>query len=270
MKKSSFRPNVNLSNYIDRFYIFKKSVSEGFNLPIVLPGTGLELLFHSDDTLSINNSKLDKGHIICPRKVFDFDKTTKAHFISVRFKSGAFRHFTSVPYSELNDTHLSITDIWGRRGVELMNKLNDYRTVQQKIRLIEDFLVLRLSENLIEKTEKWDAIIAALYGGFNTLSLKELSHCSNLGYRQFERNFKLQFGITPKHFQRITRLQDTVKKVLLNKSPYYMNDVLDNGYFDQSHFVNEFQNFVGLKPTHFFSKDNFKTNFYFRSTQYTG
>lgn len=264
MEKTSYKPNKFLSKYVDRIYLCKKSSNLEFNLPIVLPGTGLELVFHSDDTLSVNKNKLEESHIICSREVFKFDKTNNVNFISVRFKSGAFRHFTSIPYSELNDKYLSITEIWENKGIELLNKLNETENLKKKIELIENFLILRLTENKIIKNEKWDDIISVLYKEFKTVNLIELSKKSNLSYRQFERNFKEQFGITPKKFQRITRLQDTVKKSLLNNGTLYLHNALDNGYFDQSHFINEFQNLVGLKPMDYLLKENSEEHFYFK------
>ena len=263
MEKVSFKPNKFLSKYIDRFYLYKKSSSLKFGLPIVLPGTGLELLFHLENSLYVNNNKLEESHIICPRTVFKFDKTNNVNFISVRFKSGTFRHFTSIPYSELNDSYLSITEIWKNKGYELLNRLNETENLKQKIELIENFLILRLTENKVKKNEKWDDIISILYGEFKTVNLIELSKKSHLSYRQFERNFKDQFGITAKKFQMITRLQDTIKKSLLNDRKIYLHNALDNGYFDQSHFINEFQNLVGLKPMDYLLKENSEENFYF-------
>lgn len=263
MERVSFKPNKFLAKYIDRFYLFKKSNDSLFRLPMVLPGTGLELLFHIEDSLFVNSNKLDESHIICPRTVFEFDKINNANFISVRFKSGAFRHFTPIPYSELNDSYLSLTEIWKNKGRELINRLSETGNLKQKIELIENFLILQLNENKVKQDEKWDPIISILYSEFKTVNLIELSKNSHLSYRQFERNFKGQFGITAKKFQIITRLQDTVKKSLLNKNTTYLNHVLDNGYFDQSHFINEFKSLVGLKPMDYLLKENSEESFYF-------
>jgi len=264
MERISFKPNKYLSKYIDRYYLFKKSSNLKFDLPIVLPGTGLDLIFHLENNLSVNNSRLDESYVICSRKVFKFDKTNNVNFISIRFKSGTFRHFTSIPYSELNDSFLSIKEIWKDKGRVLINRLNETENLNQKIELIEKFLILRLTENKVKIDEKWDNIISILYKEFRTVNLIELSKHTNLSYRQFERNFKQQFGITAKKFQINTRLQDTIKKSLLYDESYYLNNVLDNGYFDQSHFINEFQNLVGLKPMEYLLNTNSEEHFYFK------
>jgi len=263
MERISFEPSKYLSKYIDRYYLYRKSSNIKFDLPIVLPGTGLDLIFHLENSLSVDNKKLDESYIICSRTVFEFNKTNSVNFISVRFKSGAFRHFTSIPFLELNDSFLSITEIWKDKGLELINKLNETEDLNQKIKLIEVFLIIQLTENKVRRDEKWDTIISVLYKEFRTVNLIELSKRTNLSYRQFERNFKKQFGITAKNFQINTRLQDTIKKSLLYDERYYLNNALDNGYFDQSHFINEFQKLVGLKPKEYLLKVNSEEHFYF-------
>lgn len=107
-------------------------------------------------------------------------------------------------------------------------------------------------------------IIKTLYKNFNSISLHELAYHSNLSYRQFERLFKQKFGVSPKKFQRITRLQKTVKQVLLSSNKHYLSTALDNGYYDQSHFIKEFQSFTNLKPSQYFVTKNFDNHFYYK------
>ncbi len=265
MKKKYFKPKGILSKYVDRYYIIERSEIYNFQLPKILPGTGLELIFHINNSLSINNEVLDKAHIICPRKIFKFDKTNSVSYLSVRFKSGAFRHFNAIPYNELNDKYLSVNDIWKNKGSELLNELNREKLTHRRIKIIEHFLLKQLLKHNHYDNEKWDKIIATLYEKFNSITINELSEKTNLSHRQFERSFKNQFGITAKKFQRITRLQDITKKILLKKSSNLMDAILECGYYDQSHFINEFKEFIKLTPSEYFISDTFDNNFYFDS-----
>lgn len=265
IKKKTYHPNLFLSKYIDRFYTFERSDSVGFELSPILPGTGLEILFYIDTPLSVNGQKLEKGHIVCPRTISYFDKLDKVALMSVRFKSGAFRHFTSIPFSELNNSYLSIQDIWGDRGKKILYKLNNALEIKDKIKEIEIFLMDSFTIYHQEKNDKWDRVIEDLYYNFDNNTINELSKKVNISTRQLERNFKFQFGITAKEFQRITRFQNTIKKILLNKPAYYLDVVLDNGYFDQSHFIKEFKFFTDKTPGTYFTQESFKNHFYYES-----
>ncbi len=264
-RNKTFEPNSFLSKYIDRFYTFEKSSNDYFELPPVLPGTGLELVFHLGKSLSINNGKLPKSHTVCPRKIFHFDKEKEVSFLSVRFKSGAFRHFTAIKSSELNDNYFSVEDLWHQKGSELTRKLEDLSGIQAKIQEIESFLVNAYNQHHNEKDDKWDLTIDELYYNFDSNTIRQLSQKANLSLRQFERGFKSQFGITAKEFQKFTRFQDVIKSMLLNRDSDYLDTILDNGYFDQSHFIKEFKSLTKKTPLEYFTEDNFNSHFYHKS-----
>lgn len=260
MNRIHFKPSKYLSNYIDRYFVCTQSKS----LPLILPGTGLELLFHLEKPLAINNKTLSSAHTICPRERLLFNKTNTVNYISVRFHSGSFRHFTNIPHKYVINNFLTVEDIWQKEGVEFLNEIFDTNSILQKIQLIESFLLRQLNKHQLIKSINWDASIKTLYKNFNKVTLHQLANDCNLSFRQYERVFKQNFGITPKKFQQITRLQKTVKEILLQKKTHYLYTALDNGYFDQSHFIKEFKNFTGIKPTDYFIIDNLENHFYYK------
>ncbi|MEX0274587.1 MAG: helix-turn-helix transcriptional regulator [Flavobacteriaceae bacterium] len=117
----------------------------------------------------------------------------------------------------------------------------------------------------MEKNDKWDPIIDELYYNFDSNTIEDLSQKAHLSLRQFERGFKAQFGITAKEFQKITRFQDVIKNILLNRNSDYLDTILDNGYFDQSHFIKEFKSLTKKTPLEYFTEENFNGHFYHKS-----
>lgn len=261
-KNKSYTPTTFLSKYIDRFYIFEKSSDDYFELPSIFPGTGLELLFHTQKPLLFNDDSLPKAHTVCPRKMFSFDKTKEVSFISVRFKSGAFRHFTSTPFSELNDHYFSVQNLWKEKGEKLLHRLENTLVTESKIKEIELFLTDIFTEYHNPKNDKWDLLIDELYYNFDSNTIEKLSQKACLSLRQFERGFKTQFGITAKEFQKITRFQNVVKQLLFTKNTDYLHTILDNGYFDQSHFIKEFKFLTQKTPMGYFNSKNIDKHFY--------
>ncbi|SEB53048.1 Helix-turn-helix domain-containing protein [Tenacibaculum sp. MAR_2009_124] len=261
MVKTHYKPSKYLSSYVDRYFVCKQNIG----LPLILPGTGLELLFHLNKPLSIDGVSLPKAHTICPRTAIQFDHNNHIEYLAVRFKSGAFRHFTSIPYFNIVNQYLSVEDIWSIDGKQLSQQLNDLTLIEEKIKCIEIFLLKKLSKYKSTESVHWNASLHQLYREFNSISFLDLALKCNISYRQYERNFKQKFGITPKKFQRITRLQKTAKEVLLNKTDSYLHIALDNGYYDQSHFIKEFKNLSGITPSEYFIKDNFSNHFYYKS-----
>ncbi|WP_196887421.1 helix-turn-helix domain-containing protein [Aureivirga sp. CE67] len=265
IESNFYKPVSFLSKYIDRFYIVEKTMDSPFELPLIFPGTGLELLFHLNESLTFKGEKLSKIHTVCPRKIFNFDKTKTLNFVSIRFKSGAFRHFTSVDFSDLNDHFLSAMDLWGKDGEELLEQLKNKTEKGEIIKIFEQFLIEVFEKNHQVKNDKWDEIIDDLYYNFNKHSIKDFAEKYSLSLRQFERNFKKQFGLTAKEFQKIARFQYVTKQILFSKKSDYLFTILDNGYFDQSHFIKEFKTLTTKTPKEYFKDTNFENHLYFES-----
>jgi methylphosphotriester-DNA--protein-cysteine methyltransferase len=104
-----------------------------------------------------------------------------------------------------------------------------------------------------------------LYYNFDTNTIEQLAVKSSLCLRLFERGFKSQFGITVKEFQKLTRFQNLIKNILLKRTPNYLDTILDNGYFDQSHFIKEFKSLTQKTPLEYFTEANFDSHFYHKS-----
>ena len=265
MKKVSFRPSIFWSAYIDRFYVLEFKDNAGVGLPTVLPGTGLELLFHLDRPFSINKEVVASAHVFCPRAYVNIDVQSSIRYLAVRFKSGAFRHFCDVPTHYLINRMPCVEELWGNAGKIFMQKLQDAEALAHKLREVERFLTICFLNHNKSEPVHWDEIIHKLYKGYNEIDLQDLAFDSNLSYRQFERGFKEHFGTTAKRFQRIAKFQDTVKSLVMQKEKNYLSLALDNGYYDQSHFIKEFKSMTGSTPTAYLQEENFKQHYFYKS-----
>ncbi|MFT4611794.1 MAG: hypothetical protein ACJA1H_000846 [Glaciecola sp.] len=71
--------------------------------------------------------------------MFHFDVVKSVSFISIRFKSGAFRHFTSKPFSELNNGFVSIQELWEDKGDQLLIHFKKQQVVNTKLEVLKPF-----------------------------------------------------------------------------------------------------------------------------------
>jgi methylphosphotriester-DNA--protein-cysteine methyltransferase len=69
-----------------------------------------------------------------------------------------------------------------------------------------------------------------------------------LSQRRFIELFREQVGLTPKAFCRVRRFQRVLEAVHRRKSVDWAQVALDGGYYDQAHFIHDFQGFSGLTP----------------------
>lgn len=78
-------------------------------------------------------------------------------------------------------------------------------------------------------------------------TIEELSQASNLSKYYFIRQFKDMVGLTPHQFQ----LQNRIRKAqrMLTHERSLTTVALDTGFYDQSHFIREFNKSVQLTPS---------------------
>ena len=74
---------------------------------------------------------------------------------------------------------------------------------------------------------------------------------------KLERLFYTEVGLSPKTFIRITRFQEVFKKIRQQGVKDLTGLAYEYGYYDQSHFIRDFQAFSGVNPRKFFSEKNF-------------
>lgn len=266
MKLFNLKPAPCLRQYISRYWVWEDEIS----LPRLLPGTGTELMFHYGQPL---HGKKHTGeaftvpscYIISPRQgYYNLEPRKSMGFFSVRFRAGAFRYFCSVPGSELINSFIDIKDIWGKQGQAFGQQVVEARNLEERISIIEKALIHFL--DTYHRSEDWlDMAVKKVLYSYNAVNIQAISRQLFISQRQLERKFKESVGITPKGFQRISRFEAVIKQLLLNRQPNYLTTALQNGYYDQSHFIKDFNAYVGEQPSTFLQNENFMSHFYNRT-----
>ncbi len=82
---------------------------------------------------------------------------------------------------------------------------------------------------------------------FNPIEVKTLAQKMNLSVKQFERNFKKIYGTTPIKY--ITKIRIDVACQMLAQNQISISEIaLQTGFYDASHFSNQFQKTIGQSP----------------------
>jgi transcriptional regulator GlxA family with amidase domain len=63
--------------------------------------------------------------------------------------------------------------------------------------------------------------------------------------------FDQRVGMKPKHLDRVLRFQRVIQMLSVTKPKEvaWVAVAIDCGYYDQAHFINDFQSFSGMTPT---------------------
>lgn len=258
------KPGPVLQPYIDRYWSWDATDSQGLYMPMVPPGVGLDLFLHYRKPFTVG----EKGQLPASHLIFSWERRTEIlpsdaiGFIAIRFKAGMFKNFTDVPLTRLTDLYPGLDDFWGSPGKHLLKRVNSAETFEQKVALLEQHLVTLLARYK-KDTPLWNCVIHDLYYDQDTLRLDMLAQRLEVSYRHFRRKFIEETGMGPKHFQQLARFHAVLKPLLMNKEKHYLSIALDKGYFDQMHFIKEFKYFMQRTPSEFLRENNFMSHFYY-------
>ncbi|MCI5082732.1 MAG: helix-turn-helix domain-containing protein [Saprospiraceae bacterium] len=131
---------------------------------------------------------------------------------------------------------------------QLDQQLPDYHQEEA----IANCLSTRLFSQIQQKVDiQTNGLIASMLTSIisvqGQISIQELSQQHFLSTRQFQRKFKRYFGISPKKFLNIIRFKQLYKtSILQQKRP---DNFLEHGYYDQMHFIRDFQKHLGVNPS---------------------
>jgi len=168
--------------------------------------------------------------------------------MAIHFRPGGAFPFLGIPLGDIEDRYIGIDEVWGSDGRDLHERLIETRSAEARFALLEEFLLSRpwLS------ADRQPAVIAAMVAIENNPSIRMADIHDQVGMSttRLIGLFRAEVGLSPKAYARVRRLQAALR--LLGAGPVGGADVAaEVGYFDQAHFVRDFESFTGMTPTQY-------------------
>ena len=253
MKYCTIAPPRSLSAYVRFFWTLESD--EPYCHRSMADGCA-EMVFHYKGSFdNITNESPEKSFtsgLHGPSQIFRRYRTEASFAIfGVYFYPFALPHFFSMPASELSNEAPDLKTLLGHAGAELEEKIMLAHSNAERVAIISSFLQTRLFANEDRRQAAISSVISEMIHSRVAVPVEELAKRSFLSMRQFERNFKIFSGFSPKLYSRIIRFQSaTTHYGIANKT---LTDIAyDCGYYDQSHFIHEFKQFSGYHPRQYF------------------
>jgi AraC-like DNA-binding protein len=173
------------------------------------------------------------------------------HGLSIALQPGAALALFGVPADELAGRTVPWHDIASKAHRDLPELLASAAGDAMRVGLVLGSLgaVQRPrdpgSRRLVEHAA---GQLRANAGGF---SVRALAAELNLSERRLQQLFAEQIGLAPSVWRRLQRLHGTLRLLRMAQTPHWAQIALCNGYYDQSHMINEFRALCGLTPQQF-------------------
>lgn len=178
--------------------------------------------------------------------------STSEEMIVLVFKPGAGFPLIRKSADSYSNKVVPAEEIFGESILELHSKLILPTSPKEKFLLIEEWLLNQFKENDFY-TDIIQFAINAIENSPSQINITELAKKTGFSQKQFIQLFKKYVGITPKQFHRITRFNEILSVVENKEKISWTIIATDCGYFDQAHFIKDFQSFSGLNPKQYLS-----------------
>jgi AraC-like DNA-binding protein len=185
----------------------------------------------------------------------DLYLTSEYLMIKVYFKPGGLHKLLGIPMYELLHQYIEGRAILGKEISEIEDRLENAKTYDELAQIIDNYFIKKVRQIKLdlEPIDKIGAMIMTNPGGFN---LTKTANDACLSFRQFEKRFERQIGVTPKYFARLCRFYEAY--VLKEKFPEldWLSIAIQTGYNDYQHLVKDFKQFAGETPNLLIQKSN--------------
>jgi len=152
--------------------------------------------------------------------------------------------------SDLTNQMVDIDILTRKYGSDLEERIMLSKSHEERVSIMETFITQRLQQQKETSLPVFKAL-QFIMKSEATPTVKDLTQDYFISERQLERQFQRFTGFSPKQFIRIARFQNTMQ--FYGSQELRLTDVaLNCGYYDQSHFINDFKQFSGLNPKEYF------------------
>jgi len=253
------KPSLQLSPWVKQYWGLENCVPAGCeHIQRIVPNGLMELMFYlCDKPGSLSKSKQIAENTIVTGQLKDhYDLLVKGtmNLFSVTFQPHGAMMFFNIPISEFCNQNIPLRYFFKEKVDEVEEQLYKTSCFQDKVTIIENFLMELLRRN-IKKYEaaRISKIISCINNSKGNMNIDELSDKACLSRKQFERTFTKCIGTTPGNFLRVVRFQHAIFTRQRKPNTPLANLASECGFYDQSHFVSEFKTLSGLTPGKFFS-----------------
>jgi len=246
------QPCAPLSKFIDGYW-FYQDLAVDHTKEKLLPNGAIELIIDLSPSPKKLYDPLDLTRFTTFRRAWISGMQRRfivigaergSSMMGVHFHTGGAAPFFGFPISEITASVIELDLIWKREVYALRDRLLEEADISRKFDILEKFLLAKSRGNL-DGDSTVEVALSALRR-WPVLPLRELAARIGISQKKMISRFDSRVGCTPKLAARIFRFQRALEAAYRVKDHDWAELAQHCGYYDQSHFIHEFQEFAGM------------------------
>ncbi len=248
----TYTPLLPLSPFVDCFWYlegYNPAHSRELTLPdgsadaiINLTGRPIRLFDRHNRALVFGHSVLCGPHT----DFFIIDTAGEGNVIGIHFKPGGLHPFVEGPLHPFLNQHVSLCDLWGAKADELVEALQEAEGPDAMFHVLEKTL-----RALAFKPFARNQAVQYALSHLQHAQVADIMDRVGFSHRRFNELFKDEIGMAPKRLSRLYRFQTALELMGKSANVIWQDIVFACGYYDQAHFIKDFQSFSGINPSQY-------------------
>ncbi len=248
-------PSYPLDQFFEIF-IYYEGVEYAHKVDRFLPNGDTEILIDFHDTpqyIYDNNSlkEIQACHHVWASGLrtepITIPSGSGAAMMVLAFKKGMAASFFPFPMNEIADSVVDADLIWGEAFANIRELLLATPDIDERFRRVESFLMAAFGAKM-NLNPCVAFAVSEMSGHPDAVSIAKMN--ARIGYSQkhFIDMFRSHVGVTPKAYLKIMRFQKAIQTIDAADKIEWSRISQDCGFYDQSHFINDFKHFSGFTP----------------------
>lgn len=252
------KPSYPLNSYIENI-VYCKGHNLDNSFEKMLPDGSVQLIFNLDEhpRYVSTHGKEEKLRNVwvtgIQKNPMTYGLKPNAATLYIRFLPGGLYALTGIAQSEIGNPNLNAAHLLGNKIFELRDKILCSKRPIEIFQNIERFFMKFLAISQVDVEQE---VIRYMIANIH-LALDRLIPKTGYSQKHIIHLFKKHVGITPKYFQRICRFSNTLNQIQSQNGKMNWTAIAyENQFYDQAHFIKEFNHFSGTTPQSYIESGN--------------
>jgi len=268
MQYQKFRPQELLSPFVECYFTWESNGALEKELVVESPPTGFcSIVINCGSPYFLQNKKYERlavpqqfvsGQAIYSYKLFLSDVIKMAGIV---FKPAGLSTFWGLDSFEFTEERAELFTVLHQDYVrKYVDQIKQVDEGVEKVKLMEELLLhhYKLTKPEPDYIDKAANTIVEKWG---MLHVQQLIKESCMSRRTFERRFFQKVGLSPKYYARIRRIGYVCSLFIGKKKVNWPEIFYEAGFYDQAHFIKDFEEFTGRTPQQYLNENVELANF---------
>lgn len=165
--------------------------------------------------------------------------------------------------NRLANTSMDLFDFLGKeKAAALMKELLAADDASYQVGVLNNFF---LQQKVTDSCDNEKRVLDIIHQAKGNITIKEMEESLSISRRTLERYFQEKVGISPKVYAQIFRFKCAIQYLEANPNTKWADLTYDNGFFDQSHMIRYFKEYLQVSPNNLVKVDMALVNYLLRN-----